>query len=205
MKSIFEKKMKNKKFKKLYDKLEKGHKDVEEGRVIEVGVGKTYKTVDAMLEDLDKNRTIFDRIRSAWYRYFWNFVSEIPLNVKTFIQRGFKGWAISDTWGFDYYLAKTISEGLRHLSKHAYRDTKWKKDMLKIARTFETAIQILENKRRYIPSKEFTWAEYKRTLRFSKQMTRKFHEKYRPMTLREAIRFEKGFDLFRENFFRLWD
>ena len=204
-----EKKMKSK---RNIDKQYKQMKKLKKRKVLTKGVelfhsekGKRFETVDAMLADLDKNRTIFDRIRSAWHIYFWNYVSEIPLNVKTFIQRGIRGWAVSDTWGFDYYLSKVISEGVRHLSKHTYRDEAWKKKMKIIAETFETALSILEDRKRYIPSDEFTWKEYKKAKRFYKYMSKKYKERYHVMTKRESIEFERGFDLFKKNFFRLWD
>lgn len=202
MKSIYDKKMKNKNIKKIIKGLEETEKGLE---MTTVGKGKTYETLDDMFKAMDKERTILDYIRMYWNRYFWNYVSEIPLRVKTFIQRGRQGWAVSDTWGFDYYLAKVISEGTKHLSKHAYRDEAWKKKMRIIVQTFETAMKILEDRNRYIPSEEFTWAEYKKAKRFYKEMQKKYKGRYHVLTLREAKRFEKGFDVFRKEFFRLWD
>ena len=36
-------------------------------------------------------------------------------------------------------------------------------------------------------------------------MSKKYEGHYHVMTLREVKRFEKGFDLFKKNFFKLWD
>ena len=36
-------------------------------------------------------------------------------------------------------------------------------------------------------------------------MANKYQDKYYTMTLREVKRFEKGFDLFKEYYFKLWD
>lgn len=44
--------------------------------------------------------------------------------VKAFIQRGRRGYADSDLWEFDYYLAKVIGNGIGDLAKisHGYSD-----------------------------------------------------------------------------------
>ena len=54
-----------------------------------------------------------------WYRgikRLWDFVTDIPREIKWFYQRGTRGWADKDTWGFDHYLSKVISGGLNHLA-----------------------------------------------------------------------------------------
>lgn len=38
--------------------------------------------------------------------------------IKSFIQRGRRGWADEDTWDLDCYLAKVISETTKHLAKN---------------------------------------------------------------------------------------
>jgi hypothetical protein len=38
--------------------------------------------------------------------------------IRNFIQRGIRGWANEDTWDFDIYLAKIISEGITYLKKN---------------------------------------------------------------------------------------
>ena len=50
----------------------------------------------------------------AWYR-----------SIKWFIQRGRRGWADCDAWGFDTYLARVIAEGVERLIlvKHGYTPT----------------------------------------------------------------------------------
>jgi hypothetical protein len=172
-----------------------------------------FTSVDEMLDDLHSHRgwTILDYIISYWHRYFWNFVSDIPLRVKTFIQRGMRGWADSDTWCLDYYIAKVISEGVQHLIK--YGNSCWtKKDLAslkEIIKTFETANEINGHNLLYTESKKFTWATYKKQKRTCAFMNKKGKyprdRKYRVMTLREVLRFEKGFDTFKDKFFYLWD
>jgi hypothetical protein len=148
-----------------------------------------------------------DYLEIYFNRYIRNPIEEAIRYVKRFWQRGLRGWGVSDTWSFDYYLATVISQGIKHLLKHgitAYT----KKDLnaiKEIQKTFETVIRIEDDRDRYIPSKEFTWKEYKKAKRHYKVMQKKYHGRYHVMTLREVKRFEKGFDLFKEYYFHLWD
>ena len=233
---ILTEKLKDKKFKKLYEKeFKKLQKEEEkaEKKLLAEGYKETAKiikeeqmetrkvngevvefsSVDEMLEDLHSHRgwTILDYISHYWHVCFWNYVSDITFRVKTFIQRGMRGWADSDTWCLDYYIAKVISEGVKHLIK--YGNSCWtKKDLAslkEIIKTFETANEINEHNLLYTESKKFTWKAYKKQKRTCEFMNKKNSysrdKKYRVMTLREVIKFEKGFDTFKEKFFYLWD
>jgi hypothetical protein len=222
---ILNEKLKDKKFKKLYDKeckkLQKTEDKMKKKLLVEgykelakpEEVTKSYTSVDEMLEDLHSHRgwTLWDYIVSFWHRYFWNFVSDIPLRVKTFIQRGQRGWADSDTWDYSYYMAKLFSEGIQHMLKHG--NTCFTKKDLKalkhIIETFKTAKSIEEHDLIYFSSELFTWAKYKKAKRTCVYMNKKRSyprdRKYRVMTLREVQRFEKGFDLLKKYYFYLWD
>ena len=78
-----------------------------------------------------------------------------------------------------------------------------------IIQTFKTANEINEHNLIYTESKKFTWKAYKKQKRTCEFMNKKRSyprdKKYRVMTLREVLRFEKGFDTFKEKFFYLWD
>lgn len=52
-----------------------------------------------------------------WYRYFWNWASDLPRNTKYFFQRGVRGWADSDVWGMHSYLTDTILNMLVKLKR----------------------------------------------------------------------------------------
>jgi hypothetical protein len=183
---------------------------IENIKPIEV-TGKTYTDVDEMIEELGRHTgwTILDYLESYWHRYFWNFVSDIPLRVKTFVQRGIRGWADSDTWCLDSYLSTVISEGIDHLIKNG--NTCFKKSdinaLKEIIKTFKTADRIIGHRLIYTPSKKFSWSTYKKQKRLCEFMNKKYKvkEEYRAMTLREVIKFEKGFDTFKDKFFYLWD
>ena len=53
-----------------------------------------------------------------------NWYQDTKLNIYAFFQRGKRGWAYSDTWDFDHYIAKVISSGLRYYKKdmHGHPD-----------------------------------------------------------------------------------
>jgi len=68
----------------------------------------------------------------------WSHFSNIPQNIKefgrwikSFFLRGMYGWAPCDTWSFDTYLAKVMSEGLAYLSTNSrgypsdYTENEW--------------------------------------------------------------------------------
>jgi len=49
---------------------------------------------------------------------WWNWLEDRPRKIKSFFQRGWRGWADEDTWNFDMYLAQVISEGVKHHKKY---------------------------------------------------------------------------------------
>ena len=95
-----------------------------------------------------------------------------------------------------------ISEGVKNLKRNKRCGIK---DIDKIIYTFETAKKICEGELIYLPSKSFTWAKYKRMKRISDKIRKKYKLKYRPMTKRESIRLEEGFDIFKDQYFKLWN
>jgi len=153
-------KLKDKKFKEAYNK----ERAILTGEDI-VRVTRTYKL------------TLWDKLESIWYRYFWNFVSSIPLEIKSFIQRGIRGYADRDLWDFCDYLSDIISKGILDLKEMSHgcpgdmTIRQWKVILSKISKTF------------------------------------KLYEvgNVRPLTDKECQQFEEGWKLFKEYFEALWD
>lgn len=159
-------------------------------------------------------------IRNWCYRKFWQLVRlprEIKLGIKTFIQRGKRGYADSDTWDFHDYLTDVITGGLKQLRKYRhgtpaiinpktgeyeYDEKRWKKILDKMIYTFETAKKIVnnypENDWLYCPTNE--WDKLK-------NMRGEFNNEglMRVMTKKECLAYEEGWDLFKTYFFNLWD
>jgi hypothetical protein len=179
--------------------------------------GKSYKSVDEMLKEFDTRRQEEKKRNPLWYygsiAYYriQGYLKEIPLMIKTFFQRGKRGWANSDTWNFDYYLAKVISEGVLHLYKcqHGHpsdlTEEKWQGILLEIVYTFKTAQKIIDREWLYTPLKEFNWNKYKKMKKLAEKFNKKHNDNHRVMTKIEIARFERGFDLFRKYSFNLWD
>ena len=48
----------------------------------------------------------------------WEWLIDRPARLRAFCERGWNGWAKDDTWNYDLYLSKIISEGLIHLKSY---------------------------------------------------------------------------------------
>ena len=148
-------------------------------------------------------------------------IKNIGFYIKRFYQRGKRGWADSDVWNFDYYLSKIISEGLGHLQKNQYilptwredlteekASKKWKYILTTIINTFKTAIEIEEQEIFYIPKRYRNEEQYKKMVDIIRTLKKKDPEMYRDTRVLneyESVKFEEGFDLFKEYFFSFWD
>jgi len=62
-------------------------------------------------------RTLLDEIRYYGFYVWWNFLTDLKWKIPNLIHRAYYGWGKADTWDFDYYLAKIISEGITYLKK----------------------------------------------------------------------------------------
>jgi hypothetical protein len=60
-----------------------------------------------------------DDVRYGWIRKY-RHIRNMFMEVKWFIQRGKRGYADCDIWGFDTYLARVISEGCKQLKDSAH-------------------------------------------------------------------------------------
>jgi len=146
----------------------------------------SIEEVKDYLNNMKKDWTILDYLESYWYRYFWNYVSSIPLKIKSFIQRGKRGWADEDTWDFDDYLTDIIIGGMSHLKKyiHGYPYTKkvrslreWKRILQKIIKGFKA---------------------YKKACDYTKTNTKEKFDK-------QMKKFNEGMKLFVKYYGAFWD
>jgi hypothetical protein len=151
---------------------------------------------------------------------FIDRIRDIPRNIKHFIQRGKRGWSSGDWWRFDYYIAEIIVGCLKKMKYEGngiptWGDNKpeeqavkeWHDILDNMIYTFETAMKIADGDLEYVP----TYVKDKeRRRKITKEVCKKINEKYpeypiRVLTEEESKKFEKGFDLFKEWFFALWD
>jgi len=151
----------------------------------------------------EKDHPVLYKLERIYYTIirFFDKIADIPNQIKWFIQRGKRGWADCDTWGFADYLSEVIRDGLLHLKRinHSYpnelTEGKWIDIMNEIIYTFEVAHDIAYNDVIYIPSKEWSqekYDEYKKAGLY-------------PLRKENVLRYEKGWTLFQKYFFSLWD
>jgi len=62
-------------------------------------------------------RTLLDEIKYYGFYIWWNFLVDLKWSIPNLIHRSYYGWGKADTWNFDIYLAKIISEGITYLKK----------------------------------------------------------------------------------------
>lgn len=196
--------------KKVFKNIEKGLQDLKEGKTTEVN------NAGSLFEEFERKRRehpvyyFFHDI----YRRIVNWVNMLPLRIRSFFQRGRRGFAYADTWCFCAYLSKVIAEGVEHLKKYKIGMPTWKEgktdeeaekewnDILNaIIKTFKTAQKICEGELCYTPSKDFNEKNYKKI----KELYDKDKDMFRPLSLEETLEFEEGFQKFQEWFFSLWD
>ena len=131
----------------------------------------------------------------------------IKLSITSFIQRGKRGYASRDTWGFDDYLSEIIFKGLRHLKQYkigapmGLTEGQWTDILNTIIDTFESAQKISNGDLVLVKNK-------KRREEIQISMNR-INEIYgannRCMTTKEIKEYELGWVYFKKYFHNLWD
>ncbi len=74
------------------------------------------QTVQELLRDTMPDEGTIKYCLTNWYYAvirFYNKVIDLPLEVKWFIQRAFRGYSDRDLWGLDYYLGNVIVKSLK--------------------------------------------------------------------------------------------
>jgi len=160
-----------------------------------------YKKLMTDLIEYDKKHPVKIYFRNLKYR-ICNFIEDIPFYIKRFYQRGKRGWAESDTWNFDYYLSKVISEGVKHLQKTVHgcptnlTFKEWKQILSKISYTFEITKKVSNGEREYIDNKR---------MREKLRKIYKNDKNVNVITEKEILRYKEGWKLFQKYYCNLWD
>ena len=152
-------------------------------------------------------------------------VKNLPTDINYYIrekyQRANLGWAVSDVWGFDWYLARVIAEGCEWLKEHKHgcpnidgfqsetdegfkaMCAEWDRILDNIIYTFRTAQKIQDRNWMYPHNKPyFTREEITKWTKFCEKYPK---DKYYIMTPKEVIKYRNGWKLFERYFFSLWD
>jgi len=146
-------------------------------------------------------RTFFRR----WRFKLINLPSDIKLNIKTFIQRGKRGYGDSDLWDFFDYLSDVISNGIKDLKEiqsilPTWKDSeseevaqkRWDSILNKIIKTFKIAKKISREGFLYHERKDI------------REKMRKV-SKARVISEKEWKEYQEGWKLLQKHFFSLWD
>ncbi len=165
---------------------------------------------------------------------FWYKILEHPEDFRNWLihkfQRAKRGWSNRDTWCFHYFLATVIIGGLKHLKKtkhgvpnafcHSKSDDnnaefakcikRWDNALNCMIKTFETSIFISEDHWVYQNSTKYDikQANYWRTAHkeWRKDDPKAYRKKeLKVMTKKECKEYERGWALFQEHFWSLWD
>jgi hypothetical protein len=122
-------------------------------------------------------RTLWDDIKYyLWYAPV-RYLDMLPRRIYWFCQRGYRGYADCDTWDFDNYLAKVISQGLKQIKKYHRGLEPTKKELGIMIKGFEANLKIMNS---HLSTKS---------------------KKY----LILKIKFHRGMKLFEKYFNYLWD
>lgn len=145
---------------------------------------RSFKSVNNLIKSLNEN-AFYQQIYYKLRRFIMPII-EFPNNsyraIKRGIQRGYRGWADEDIWGFDYYLSNIILGGLKRLkeTKQGYpcdlTKKEWSKILNKMIYTFKLNKSFFDGN--------------------------KFFDK---LSKKEQKRYNEGFKLFQIHFNSLWD
>lgn len=197
-------------------------------------VSKEVKQCRKDEKEWKKNHPILAFLEGFYYDLRWR--KDIPMDkyreIKWFIQRGKRGYADYDVWGFHSYLTNIISKGIKDLKVQVHgvpsdvhkkmnesysSDLKksikeWKRILGEIQWTFETAKKIDEGNLLYIED-ERSRKRIEKTCKIlnipiaeeDKLFPEIPDEFYTVMTKEECKRYKNGWKLFQKYYFSLWD
>lgn len=167
---------------------------------------KNWKKECKEYEKWTKKHPILSWIYPKIYR-FPDLPREIKLSTVSFIQRGKRGWSNRDTWGLCNYLATIITQSIKHLKKNingrpcGLTEGQWIDILNMIIDTFDTVTMIMDDKL-YLIKDDKKRREWNKHLQ---ELNKTFKNNARCMTDKEIKNYEKGWKLFKEYFFNLWD
>ena len=135
------------------------------------------------------------------------FCERTPREIKTFIQRGKRGYGDSDIWSLGYYLAGMIENSVKHLKKYensspcGMTEGQWIDTLNAISYTFYLAKRCADGDLFFIRDKKQR-EKFDKTL---ENINKEHDRNDRCMTLKEIRDYDLGWKLFKTYFFSLWD
>jgi len=117
-----------------------------------------------------------------------------------------------DTWGFDLYLAKVISGGVKSIRKNAYghpcncTEEQWYDILDKIAFTFDLAIRVHEENLVWVHREDFdSEEEYLEQKEHIIKLSKENPDLWKMISDEDMEKYKEGWRLFQKYFFNLWD
>lgn len=177
-----------------------------------------YSSVDFMLKDLDKNRSLWDKIilhpSMNWLRWLIYNLKDVPNDtyrkIKRGSQRAYYGICDEDVWGLDYYLSKVILRGLKKLKESQHgcpilegydgennfekMQKEWERILDTMIWTFEVTEKIQNSE--WLPRPINGWPKKQHS-----RLSKTFHL----MTAEETRKYLIGWKNFQKHYFSLWD
>jgi len=95
-----------------------------------------------------RNRTWIDEIKYYGFYIWWNWIIDLPREIKWSNQRAAKGYADCDTWNLDSYLAGIIVGAVSELKEYYHGTEPTKKEFEKIIKTFQLYLNMLDTARK---------------------------------------------------------
>lgn len=195
----------------LFKNLKEGIEDIKYGRVTKA------TTVDDFFTEMEEER-IKHRVWYWFYGKYWRayyIITDIPRQIRTFVQRGRRGVGESDIWNLHGYISKVMVEGIKWIKengmgiptwdgkkteKEAVRE--WKEILDTLIWTFEIAQKISDGDVHYLRKARDrkTWEK------LCERLCKKYPDyENRVMTREEIVKYDRGWKLFKEYYFALWD
>ncbi len=154
------------------------------------------------------------------YSYNWkypicslkNLFEDLRRDIKSFFQRGIRGYADKDVWSFDHYLSNIIYNGLNRLQtiKHGFPcgldensekdEEKWDRTLQTMIDGFEAANEVCEDS---FIDKCCSKTETENFLGI--EVPKLDIDKYEKECNIRKEKLSKAMDLFKKYFFDLWD
>lgn len=175
------------------------------------------------MDELEKEMEIWDAL-PRWKK----FVKDLPRKIrydlphyhrdvwweiKTFYQRGRRGWGDRDVWGLDHYLSKVIPEALEHLKKTGHGHPELLSDEERNDPNWDPSSNDFQEKHKndseiwdgYLDEMIFGFKSMNHTLDCCDRRCPDMGMDYKLNHKKQEAEWKRGMELFTEYFGALWD
>lgn len=152
-------------------------------------------------------RSIID---PTYHDSVWQRIEKLSDDVRSFIQRGRRGYADCDLWNLSGYISEWMPLALRDIVKYSYAypiefntTEEWDEVLAELIWVFETMYKTSGRGNEewwFVPTSEWTEDQYDRQLSITNKINGKYDDmKSHVMTYDECARYERGLILYITN------